>query len=330
MNGFQQAGALLPLAKYDKRFARALAKWTLNLANASRLFYPQYLAPDKQDDYAWSNEFDPASVIAYEALKENIDGKALYGTGDAKRSGWANTNLGLYGSSHVGYLAAIIEPTNVEMILKLDLNKTDFFADNTYPSYLFYNPHETDQQVTLNPGVGSFDIYDAISESNIGEAVSGDFSFTIKADEVVLLTILPAGTTVESKEGKLYAGTHVIDHAYGYDFTPKFRIKSFESEKDEVEFNETVALFATVENAPASVSYKWFQNDVLIDETSGNDLDWTAPVSEGLIEMKVEVVSGSTILKDSLTISVLAVVPTAPVITGLALDKPFYTEGGGG
>jgi hypothetical protein len=327
MNGFQQAGALIPLAKYDKRFARALAKWMLNLANASRLFYPQYLAADKQDDYAWSNEFDPGSAIAYEALKENIDGKALYGTGDAKRSGWAETNLGLYGSSHVGYLAAIVEPTNVEMILKLDLNKTDFFADNTYPSYLFFNPHETAQQVTLNPGVGVFDLYDAISESTVGEDISDDFSFTIKADEVVLLTILPAGTIVEPRGGKLYAGSHVIDHAYGYDFSPKFRIKAFESDKNEVEFNETLTLFATVEDAPAAVSYKWFQNDVPINETSVGDISWTAPATEGLIELKVQVVSGSSILKDSLTVSVLQIVPTAPVITALSKDKTFYTKG---
>jgi hypothetical protein len=38
MNGFQQAAALAPLPKYDKRYARAIAKWILNLANASRLF----------------------------------------------------------------------------------------------------------------------------------------------------------------------------------------------------------------------------------------------------------------------------------------------------
>jgi hypothetical protein len=36
MNGFQQAAALAPLPKYDKRYARAIAKWLLNLTNASR------------------------------------------------------------------------------------------------------------------------------------------------------------------------------------------------------------------------------------------------------------------------------------------------------
>jgi len=39
MNGFQHAATLAPVVKYDKRYARAIGKWILNLANASRLFY---------------------------------------------------------------------------------------------------------------------------------------------------------------------------------------------------------------------------------------------------------------------------------------------------
>lgn len=39
LNGFHQAAALVPLVKYDKRFARAIGKWMINLANASRFFF---------------------------------------------------------------------------------------------------------------------------------------------------------------------------------------------------------------------------------------------------------------------------------------------------
>ncbi|HEX9974592.1 MAG TPA: laminin G, partial [bacterium] len=49
MNGFEMAGALVPMVRYDDRFARAIGKWMLNIANASRLFYPNYLPDDKQD-----------------------------------------------------------------------------------------------------------------------------------------------------------------------------------------------------------------------------------------------------------------------------------------
>jgi hypothetical protein len=43
MNGVQQAAALVPMLRYDKRFAKAIGKWMLNLSNASRLFYPGFL-----------------------------------------------------------------------------------------------------------------------------------------------------------------------------------------------------------------------------------------------------------------------------------------------
>ena len=49
MNGFEQAGALVPMVRYDDRFARAIGKWMLNCANATRLFYPVYLPDDHQD-----------------------------------------------------------------------------------------------------------------------------------------------------------------------------------------------------------------------------------------------------------------------------------------
>lgn len=327
MNGFQQAAALVPLTKYDKRYAKAIAKWTLNLANASRLLYPEFLASDKQDDYAWSQQNDPQSVVGYEALKQNWEGKALYGTGDAKRNGWAKTNLAVYGSSHAGYLAAIIEPTDIEGILQLDLNKTDFFGDNHFPLSLIYNPYSTDQQVTLNLGGGSFDLYNSIEEANLVENVTGDYKVFIKAGEVIMITSLPAGTVTNSKDGKLYAGDHVIDYHYGYNFDPVFRIKSFSTKNSLLEVNKETTIYATIENASSSVSYSWFINDTEKIATSGDSLTWTAPNMAGEFEVKVEVTSEGKTLKDSLLISVVTFIPTPPIVTSLDQDKDFYLSG---
>ena len=143
MNGFQQAAALVPMVRYDHRFARAIAKWVLNMANASRLFYPNYMPEHMQDNYDWAETHDPNSYIAYEALREVKHGHSPYATGDAIDGGWAQTNLMLYGSSHVGYLAAIINNTNIEGILQLDLLKTDFYKQEAFPTYLYFNPFET-------------------------------------------------------------------------------------------------------------------------------------------------------------------------------------------
>jgi len=327
MNGFQQAAALVPLTKYDKRYAKAIARWTLNLANASRLLYPEFLESDKQDDYVWSHEYDPQSVIGYEAIKQTWEGKTLYGTGDAKRNDWANTNLALYGSSHVGYLASIVETTDVTGILKLDLNKTDFFGDNHFPTFLFYNPHTLDQQVTLNLGDGFYDLYEALTETNVAENVNGNFKVSIKAGEAMLITLLPAGTITISNNAKLYAGEHVIDYHYEFDFSPDFRIKSLSTKNNLLEVNKEAIVYATIENAPGSVSYKWFINDSALTTTAQENLTWTASSTTGEYEVKVEITSGNKTLKDSLLISVVPLIPAVPVITGLELDKKFYLAG---
>lgn len=70
MNTFNLAGNFVPLVRYDDRFARAIGKWMLNAANASRLFYPNALDKAHQTDYTWSEKYDPTSCIAYEGLQD--------------------------------------------------------------------------------------------------------------------------------------------------------------------------------------------------------------------------------------------------------------------
>jgi len=40
----------------------------------------------------------------------------------------------------VGILGGIIDTTIVEKILQLDLLKTDYFHDASYPTFLYFNP----------------------------------------------------------------------------------------------------------------------------------------------------------------------------------------------
>ncbi|MBT8400331.1 MAG: laminin G, partial [Rhodothermia bacterium] len=128
MNGFQHAGALVPMVRYDDRFAHAIGKWVVNLANASRLFYPNYLPASHQDSEEWSFEYDPDSYIGHEALRQEKFGLRPYATGDAVDGGWGFTNLVLYGSSHAGILGGIVDTTEVPGLLRLDLLKTDYYA----------------------------------------------------------------------------------------------------------------------------------------------------------------------------------------------------------
>ncbi|UCD50845.1 MAG: hypothetical protein JSW27_25385 [Phycisphaerales bacterium] len=72
MNTFEQASSLVPLVRYDERFARAIGKWMLNAANSARLFYANGLPADQQTDADWSQRCDPTSCIAYEGLRKTF------------------------------------------------------------------------------------------------------------------------------------------------------------------------------------------------------------------------------------------------------------------
>ena len=72
MNSFEQASSLVPLVRYDERFARAIGKWMLNAANSARLFYTDGLPEDQQSDADWAKRCDPTSCIAYEGLRRTF------------------------------------------------------------------------------------------------------------------------------------------------------------------------------------------------------------------------------------------------------------------
>ena len=70
MNTFQAAGVLAPIARYDDRLARDLAKWILNLAANSRFFYPDAWPPEHQSSFDWARRHDPAFCIPYEGIRK--------------------------------------------------------------------------------------------------------------------------------------------------------------------------------------------------------------------------------------------------------------------
>jgi len=325
MNGFQQAATFVPLVKYDKRFARTVAKWVLNLANASRLFYSKYLPSSHQDSYTWSSIHDPNSVIAYEGLKQTgLNDSSLYATGDAIRTGGGQTNLGLYGSSHVGYLGALITYTNVDGILLLDVNKTDFFGKNSFPSYIAYNPYSSSQQVTLPLGAAVYDIYDALSETIIKTGATGNTSVAIPANQAMLLVYLPQGTSPTAANGKLFLGDKIIDYSYGYNFNGKLLIQSLAAKDSLIEFNKPITVYSSVKNNVAPVTFNWYVNGVLLQTSPDSSYIWTAPQTKGSYNLKLKISDGTSTASDSLKILVVSQIPVSPVIT---MDSAVYYTG---
>jgi len=222
MNTFEWAGALTPIARYDPRYAIDIGKWMLNLSNAARLFYPNSLPASHQDCWEWAEKNDPDFCIGYEGLRNEAWFKGQqpnpaispFATGDALRSG-NPSNLCLYGSSHVGILGAIVEPSNVKDILILNLLKTDYYHAQAFPSYLIFNPYDVGKRIRYDVGGKLFDLYDAVRHKIIEHDVRNPVMLTIPANSAMVLVVIPAHSKMKVKDGKLYYNGVVVDYRYG-------------------------------------------------------------------------------------------------------------------
>jgi hypothetical protein len=70
MNSYLAPAVMVPLVRYDSRYARAMARWVLNVAVNSRHFYADSTAPDRQTSWDWASANDPQFSIAYEGLRK--------------------------------------------------------------------------------------------------------------------------------------------------------------------------------------------------------------------------------------------------------------------
>ncbi|MDR0618627.1 MAG: PKD domain-containing protein [Bacteroidales bacterium] len=322
MNGFQHAAALAPLPKYDKRYARAIAKWMLNLSSASRFFYPNFLpaANSESTSLAWSNQYDLNSCIPYESIKENWGGIRPLAMGDALGGNWAATNLSLYSGSSVGYLAAVIDTTDVEGILQINMNKTDFSPSMTqYQSYLYYNPHNTAKTVTITLPAGTYDIYDAIQETKVKTSVSGSTTITVSPDNIMLLTLYPAGG-IWKINGRILSVENggVLDYHYGYNYQNSLRVVSLTAENNTVQIGDSVLLTCRTENGD-NVNYRWYANDALVGNSTNNTF-YYKPQTEGSHVLHC-IATDASDTASSEWITVLAATFIAPEIESLILQQ---------
>lgn len=282
MNTFEQIGELVPMVRYDDRFARAIGKWVLNAANASRLFYPDFLPSANQDSYAWALQYDSMSVIGHEAMRQFNGGTSPYATGDAISGGWGLTTLALYGSSHVGILGGIIDTTNVPMILKLDVLKTDYYHDTAYQTFLYFNPYDSTVNVAVDVGNGQNDLYDAVSNQFLQNGVSGVTNFFIPGNTAVLLVIIPSGGHITYQLNKMLVNGIVVDYNSGQtvgNYPP--RIKSLSSVRSTILRGDSVNIYCTAtDDNQDSLSYLW-RTGAGTRVGSGPTIRWVAPNSIG-------------------------------------------------
>jgi hypothetical protein len=210
MNTFTWAAALTPIPRYDPSYACSIGLWLLNLANSARLFYPDALPEDHQSSAFWNG--DPDHAIGYEGLQETgDDGIGPYAAGDSIKNKWGKTDLGIYGSSHVGMLGGILTPTNDEKIPLIDLLKTDFYHAEAYPTFLLYNPYDVEKEVEVDVGSESCAVYDTVTQRFILPQAVNVITLDLLPDSALVIVLTPEGGESIYKDGKLTIDGVIVD-----------------------------------------------------------------------------------------------------------------------
>jgi len=217
MNSVAMAWPLVPMVKYEPQYAKAIGKYMLNVVNAARLFYP-----DQVDSvHQWLPELKDLThgIIGYEGIrkvddynKPSLKGVSPVSTGDGPK--WTagqpkESMFSLYSTSIAGIFGAIVHKTEIEGILALDCNVTDFYGDNKYPEFLYYNPYQEAKAVTYS-SIQRVDLFDLVSKSYLSKGEKGNISINLPAGEAALVVVLPAGTKLKSEGSKIKVGDTVI------------------------------------------------------------------------------------------------------------------------
>jgi hypothetical protein len=221
MNTYANAMPVIPIARYEDRYTRAIGKWILNAANAARLFYGNAHGPGNQSSEFWTE--DPQNSIAYEGLRHNWlppqllkpgESQEIYAAGDPLTYGWGpDTDFGIYGSAFTGVFGSAIRATNVQKVLQIDLLATDFYRAPAHPTYLYYNPHPTSVSVAIDVGNAStVDLYDAVSNRFLTRHSRGVTYFNVPQDDAVMLVLVPSGSSPVRVGRKLFVDDVVIDY----------------------------------------------------------------------------------------------------------------------
>jgi len=219
MNSFDMAWPLVPLVKYDSRYANAIGKWMLNVTNAARLFYPYEI--DDQHQWLPAKKDISKNVIAYEGIRkaddykrEDLKGISPVAIGDGPK--WTKgqpdiSMFSLYSSAQVGIFGAIVRKTNVDKIIQINCNATDFYQEESFPTYLYYNPYDTLKTVCYYPSdQPGADLYDALTHEYLVRDAGEEACFDIPARSSRLVMVLPPGSKIKTRDGKYMTNDKIV------------------------------------------------------------------------------------------------------------------------
>ena len=134
------------------------------------------------------------------------------GDGPQWTKGQPETSMfSLYSSAQVGIFGAIIKKTNVDKILQLNCNATDFYQTHSFPTYLYYNPYDSSKSISYtNEEKFKVDLYDVIEHEYIGKQIVNQSTFTIDATTAKVIVVLPSGSKIRKLGNQYRVGDKVV------------------------------------------------------------------------------------------------------------------------
>lgn len=161
------ATAIVPMLKYDQRYAVEVGRYLLQMTQNLNLFYDV-------DDPRYGDLIPLDKVVKDKKTDEQ--------------------RLSVLSGAYLGLLASMIEPTNIEGILKVDLNANDYYVDKDEerPLFLMFNPHEQEQIIQYQVKTeGTVDLYDLVNQTFIEKNVSKQADVKIKSTDAVIVLEIP-------------------------------------------------------------------------------------------------------------------------------------------
>ncbi len=210
METWHLAAMLAMTVRYDPRFADDLGKYFMHMANSSRIFFGDEIPAENQScDVALC---DPNRSIAYEGVKTARGTYSPYAMGDQLSKGWGGeTDYGIYGGAHVGLIASIIEKTDVDEIIRVNLSHLDTLSTSDDEFFLYYNPYDSKKTVTLELS-NTKKLYNTVTNTIIKENASGEIKIDIPAKGSVIVAVLDSDAKITERDGYVYSDGIVISN----------------------------------------------------------------------------------------------------------------------
>jgi hypothetical protein len=194
---FNMAWPLVALVNYAPEYSRTIAKWLLNASSSARVFYPYEIEDLNQSSAQYKHI--TKNEIAYSSLLENFSDKQQQITPYAINFDHNHSNekalFSISSSTPVGIFGSIIHKTNVEGIIRINTEATNFYSKDTNNTYLYFNPHNEDKEVEYNySGKSKVDLYDILQDEYVIKNLQNDSKIKITANDVRLIVEKPAGS----------------------------------------------------------------------------------------------------------------------------------------